>query len=206
MDRNNWALCPFQYIFPQVSFLVFPSTHRVALIATSYWERSNRKMFRETSELVPYSYDGNSQESSRPVCIEISPALWCFPAFTACLVGHWICVPRRLLLAQTPHREQCPWSVIKNVLDMLWHQEGRLVMLIAGSTVLPWMFTAPVHFVLILREGGLDLLFLFLFFRSLPKGCMRAVRGGLWGRWLFHPCSFWWAFWLFCFGLGFFVV
>lgn len=53
-------------------------------------------------------------------------------------------------------------------------------MLIAGSTVLPWMFTAPVHFVLILREGGLDLL--LFSFKSLPKGCMRAVRGELWSQ------------------------
>lgn len=42
------------------------------------------------------------------------------------------------------------------------------------------MFTAPVHFVLILREGGLDLL--LLSFKSLPKGCMRAVRGELWSQ------------------------
>lgn len=103
MDRNNWALCPFQCIFPHVSFLAFPSPHRVTLTATSYRERSNRKMFSEISELMPFRYDGNSHESSRPVCMEISPALWCFPAFPACLVGHWICVPRRLLLTQLKH-------------------------------------------------------------------------------------------------------
>lgn len=100
MDRRSWALCPFQYIFPHVSFLTFPSTHRMTLIATSYWKRSNTKMFSETSELMPCRYDRNSHESSILVCIEISPALWCLPAFAASLVGHWICVPRRLLLTQ----------------------------------------------------------------------------------------------------------
>lgn len=190
MDRNSWALCPFQSIFPRVSFLAFPSTHRVTLIATSYWERSKRKMFNETSELVPCRYDRNSHESSIPVCTEISPALWCPPAFAASLVGHWICVPRRLQLKHLTESSALDLSLKTSLTRCGIRRKACDANCWQHCSTMDVTQKALVHFVLILREGGWlgfatsssTFVFFFFFLKSFPKGHMTAVRVGLWSQ------------------------
>lgn len=167
MARNSWALGPFQYIFPHVSFLAFPSTHRMTPITSSYWGGSNRKMCSETSELMPCRYDRNSHGSTIPVCMEMPPALWCLPALAASLVGHWICVPRRLLLTQLKHLTES--SALDLSLKMsLTHCGIRRKACDANCwqhcSTMGVTQKALVHFVLILREGGWLAVANFFFF------------------------------------------
>lgn len=183
MDRSSWAPCPFQYIFPHVSFLAYPSTLRVTLTATSYWGRSNRKTFSETSELMPCRCDRNSHGSSTPVCMEISPALWCLPALTASLVGHWLCVPRRLLLTQLKQLTES--SALDLSLKMSLTRCGiRREACDANCwqhcSTMDVTQKALVHFVLILREGEggwlgfATFFFFFLRKKNIPQRHMTA--------------------------------
>lgn len=92
MDRLTTCLCFFWSIFPH-----FWHFHLLTerLWVNGCWGRINRKMLSETSEIIsPAGVTGTALQTGYFF------ALWCFSASTASLVRCWVCMLRKLQIAQ----------------------------------------------------------------------------------------------------------